>query len=322
MSEKSSPNKLPENQSLISKSIDLLKVIAPVFFGSAIASLVTYSIQSRELINELKINEREALEEYFLYTIDGDVYKRLILAEYFQHVLSDEKARERWESYRESQEELLKNYKRLTIEAAKLKQGVEELNLNSQAQIENEIEEIIQEKLMNTTIEVNPRNSDTVNTIFEESHDAHHEDSNYTYEEEILDPTYIFNKDLESPIIQGLSLTWNDATKSGTCIPINKLVENNIINIARELRKIREQFGGGKLIIDSWYKTPTINRLEGGSKKSYHKTGHAVKFSIEEVEPDTIRDVLDPTWQGGLSASSFFVHIDLRGYKGRWSYGF
>ena len=61
----------------------------------------------------------------------------------------------------------------------------------------------------------------------------------------------------DQPIIPGGSFTWGEATKDATRIPESVTIVNNIIALARELQKARNQIGR-PFIINSWYR-PACN---------------------------------------------------------------
>jgi len=49
-----------------------------------------------------------------------------------------------------------------------------------------------------------------------------------------------------------------------------------------------------------------------------------VDFVVSGISPPQVNRQLEPWWgdRGGLASVSCFTHIDARGYKARWSYGF
>jgi hypothetical protein len=140
---------------------------------------------------------------------------------------------------------------------------------------------------------------------------------------------------LDQPIYAGSHFTWGEATKDGERLPIptffetgwiaGEIISGNIIKIARELDKIREQFGDRPITVTSWLRPPAINRIVGGVSNSQHLLGWAVDIQIEGYSPHIVAKKLDPTWAGGLGDSATFTHLDLRHLLGkgraRWDYG-
>jgi Peptidase M15 len=140
---------------------------------------------------------------------------------------------------------------------------------------------------------------------------------------------------LTNPIYSGSHFTWGEATKGGTRIPEDCIIDgddisartivSNIILIAKELDIIRHNFGDHPITITSWYRDPTSNREVGGVRNSQHKRGWAADIQIEGYEPRQVAAKLGDTWLGGLGDSVSFTHLDLRHRLGlaaaRWDYG-
>lgn len=137
------------------------------------------------------------------------------------------------------------------------------------------------------------------------------------------------------PLYTGCHFTWAEATRNGTRIPQSTnfggiiipatQITSNIIKIARELDKIRADFGNRPIHINSWYRPPTVNKGVGGAYNSQHLIGWGVDFVIEGYTPSQVAARLSKTWRGGLGDSNFYTHADLRHLLGlasaRWDYG-
>jgi hypothetical protein len=123
------------------------------------------------------------------------------------------------------------------------------------------------------------------------------------------------------------SFTWAEAlhfSGSNYRRPASASVVYGILRIAPALQEIRGMYGDRPIIINSWHRDPVTNRQVGGASQSRHMRGDAVDFRIPGVSPYAIYERLDSWWgnRGGLASSSVFTHIDARGYRARWSYGF
>jgi hypothetical protein len=137
------------------------------------------------------------------------------------------------------------------------------------------------------------------------------------------------------PIYLGSHFTWGEATKDGTRIPTQTnfdgviipaaQITSNIIKIAKELDKIRTDFGNKPITVNSWYRDPESNRDVGGVRNSQHLLGWAADILIEGYDPNEVAAKLIDTWPGGLGDSRSFTHLDLRHLMGRaaasWDYG-
>jgi uncharacterized protein YcbK (DUF882 family) len=95
-------------------------------------------------------------------------------------------------------------------------------------------------------------------------------------------------------------------------------IEKNILTIARELDKIRSEWGK-PVLVTSWYRPAAVNRAIGGASASQHINGGAV--DIRPVNPGDLLRLqawCDENWFGalGYGARRGFVHLDIRNGKG------
>lgn len=108
--------------------------------------------------------------------------------------------------------------------------------------------------------------------------------------------------------------------------PVNSNVVYGILRVADVLEDVIRLYGGKRIRINSWYRDPATNAAVGGATQSRHMVGDAVDFVVLEgagyLNPFNVYARLDPWWghRGGLASSSLFTHIDVRGYRARWSY--
>jgi zinc D-Ala-D-Ala carboxypeptidase len=142
--------------------------------------------------------------------------------------------------------------------------------------------------------------------------------------------------ELTSPLYLGSNFTWAEATRNGTRIPIDTSIGGiiipaaqitaNMVKLARELDKLRVQFGNKPIHINSWYRPEVVNKAAGGASNSQHLYGWAADVVIEGYKPHQVAAILSKTWAGGLGDSSIYTHLDLRHLMGhasaRWNYGF
>ena len=125
----------------------------------------------------------------------------------------------------------------------------------------------------------------------------------------------------DQPIIPGGSFTWGEATKDATRIPESVTVVNNIIALARELQKARNQIGR-PFIVNSWYRPPAINQSVGGVLNSQHLTGKAVDLQIPGYSGRRLANAVMLWWTGGIGIYSTIpdiVHLDL-GPRRTWGF--
>lgn len=141
--------------------------------------------------------------------------------------------------------------------------------------------------------------------------------------------------DTNSPIYPGSNFTWDEATKGGKRLPVQTRFEGkiipaaqitrNIIELAKELDKIRELMGGRPIYINSWYRPPAVNSAVGGVVDSQHLLGWGADILISGIDPLKVYAQLSNSHPGGLGKNRSYTHIDLRHRMGwqsaRWDYG-
>ena len=140
---------------------------------------------------------------------------------------------------------------------------------------------------------------------------------------------------LTGPIYEGSNFTWAEATKYGQRIPRNTNFEGmtisgaqitaNIIKLAKELDRLRSEFGNRPITITSWYRDPISNKSVGGVRNSQHILGWGADIQIWGLDPDDVADRIAKSWRGGLGDNPAYTHLDLRHLMGwqaaRWNYG-
>lgn len=104
-------------------------------------------------------------------------------------------------------------------------------------------------------------------------------------------------------------------------IPTNSLHQNNILLLARELDKIRLDWGSA-IGVTSWYRPPDVNAEVGGATNSQHIYGLAADIYPVSGNIYTFQDWLDARWERalGYGANKGFVHVDMREGRIRWDY--
>jgi len=117
----------------------------------------------------------------------------------------------------------------------------------------------------------------------------------------------------------------------------NSAEERNILALAKELDKIREDWGSS-IVVTSWFRPSTrlgypqdVNRSVGGAYDSQHIYGRGVDIQPAKGDINKFQAWLDKDWFGalGYGAKKGFVHLDTRNGKGwktggvkdvRWNY--
>lgn len=109
------------------------------------------------------------------------------------------------------------------------------------------------------------------------------------------------------------------------------MIRNRIVVLAKELDKIRDEWGSG-IVVTSWYRPPAVNKTVGGVSNSRHLYGDGVDIAPIKGSIQSFQSYVDKGWYGalGYGAKKGFVHLDMRNGKGwrfnsgakgtRWNY--
>lgn len=117
----------------------------------------------------------------------------------------------------------------------------------------------------------------------------------------------------DQPIIPGGSFTWGEATHDATRIPDSVTIVNNMIALARQLQRARNQLGA-PFQINSWYRPPAINEAVGGVSNSQHLYGSAADIQVAGYSGRAIANAVMLWWPGGVGIYSNLpsvVHLDI-----------
>jgi hypothetical protein len=126
----------------------------------------------------------------------------------------------------------------------------------------------------------------------------------------------------EQPIIPGGSLTWGEATRNAERLPQTEDEVTNILALAKQLQRARNQIGK-PFNITSWYRPEPFNTQAGGVPNSQHLGGKAVDFWVEGFTGRQLAFEFLPWWPGGIGvyagARADIVHLDI-GPRRTWGF--
>ncbi|MBK1989377.1 hypothetical protein A0J48_017860 [Sphaerospermopsis aphanizomenoides BCCUSP55] len=118
-------------------------------------------------------------------------------------------------------------------------------------------------------------------------------------------------------IVEGVPLTWGEATKDCTRIPTSSEYVANAIKLAKVWGGVREKFGS-PIRITSGYRPPAVNRSVGGVSNSQHIYFRALDMQPMNGDFRKLWEVLKDSQFTGLGDAVFmgrnkgFFHGDIR----------
>ena len=93
------------------------------------------------------------------------------------------------------------------------------------------------------------------------------------------------------------------------------------INLLLKLEELRTLIGNKPIIINSGYRCITYNKSIDGAKNSQHLYGKAADIKAIGISIKELGKYADKIFsKGGVGYGDTFIHVDIRGYKTRWSY--
>lgn len=118
-------------------------------------------------------------------------------------------------------------------------------------------------------------------------------------------------------IVEGIPLTWGEATKDCTRIPTSSEYVANAIRLAKTWGEVRDKFGS-PIRITSAYRPPAVNRSVGGARNSQHLYFRALDMQPLNGDFRRLWEVLKDSQFTGLGDAVFmgrnkgFFHADTR----------
>ena len=125
----------------------------------------------------------------------------------------------------------------------------------------------------------------------------------------------------DQPIIPGGNFLWGEATKNATRIPETEDIVRNILALARQLQRARNQIDR-PFTINSWYRPPAANAAVGGASRSQHLYGRAADVRVSGMSGRQVANAVMLWWDGGVGVYSNIpniVHLDV-GSKRTWGF--
>ncbi|WP_427157153.1 D-Ala-D-Ala carboxypeptidase family metallohydrolase [Aliinostoc sp. HNIBRCY26] len=118
-------------------------------------------------------------------------------------------------------------------------------------------------------------------------------------------------------IVEGIPLTWGEATKGCTRIPTISEYVQNAVRLAQVWGEVRQKFDS-PIIITSGYRSPAVSRAVGGVRNSQHHYFRALDMQPMNGDVRKLWEVLKDSRFVGLGDAVFmgrnkgFFHGDIR----------
>ncbi|GAB4134339.1 MAG: hypothetical protein Fur0046_06040 [Cyanobacteria bacterium J069] len=126
----------------------------------------------------------------------------------------------------------------------------------------------------------------------------------------------------DQPIIANGIFTWGEATHKCTRMPQTAEHVENMVKLATQLEKARQQIGK-PFRITSWYRPEPFNSKAGGARRSQHLSGGAVDIVVQGYMGADLAKMLVGWWPGGLGIypgnRRHILHLDV-GVKRKWGF--
>ena len=109
--------------------------------------------------------------------------------------------------------------------------------------------------------------------------------------------------------------------KCGCKMP--EFVKENVKELAENLQALRDVVG--RIDLTNAYRCKEHNADVGGATNSQHIKGKAADIKSNTLSPSEIASITDDLMKsekfklGGIGIYNTFTHVDIRGYKARWS---
>lgn len=107
------------------------------------------------------------------------------------------------------------------------------------------------------------------------------------------------------------ALTWNDALRTSHLVennPVSLEIERNIKDTAQHFQKIKNILSGFEVIISSWYRCQSLNKIVGGSDTSGHLKGFCIDFETKGIDLEQAFNMIQ---QNGIRYDELYLEKDL-----------
>jgi len=252
-----------------------------------ITSVINWQIQIYQLQLDRQKREQDYVAQFLEQAMDENLEKRLRFAHYFSRLTLSRDTNILWTRYHQ---DLQSQALDAQAKIRDLRYQREALQSKSNLSDEEERQITLLEAQIETLEKDFPGNTPLLGDVFTWSPDL-----------------------VNQPIAENVDFTWAEATHGGVRVPQTTEHARNIIALAIELQKVKDQLGR-TIRVTSWYRPEPWNSRAGGKQDSNHLLGNAVDITVEGLMGKEVAAQLD-WWPGGLQVypgnREHIIHLDL-----------
>lgn len=129
----------------------------------------------------------------------------------------------------------------------------------------------------------------------------------------------------ENDIFVTPNFRWEEFASKGDGISVPKIYQKNVRALCLQLEIIRRILGNRRIRILSGWRSVWWNQRIGGHVHSPHKEGLAADFTVDGVQPSSVRRLMESLmergelYDGGLGRMAQFTHYDIAQPHSRWN---
>ena len=118
---------------------------------------------------------------------------------------------------------------------------------------------------------------------------------------------------------------WCEFESTGDGVAVPKIYRANVRALCQQLEIVRRILGNRRIKIVSGWRSVWWNQRLGGYEFSAHKEGLAADFTVEGLQPSSVRRLMESLmergelYDGGLGRMSQFTHYDIAQQHERWN---
>ena len=132
-------------------------------------------------------------------------------------------------------------------------------------------------------------------------------------------------QETEDEIFITPNFRWEEFASKGDGIAVPQIYRENVRALCHQLEIVRRVLGNRRIHIVSGWRSTWWNERLGGCECSAHKQGLAADFTVEGLQPSSVRRLMESLmergelYDGGLGRMPQFTHYDIAQQHERWN---